>query len=504
MALAQAPVITAVLNGLGQPRICPGDVVLLYGTLPADAARNFAVTVGSKPGIVNSVQIDRGVTASISIFVPPNVDPGPSTVVLSHAGAISNAFPVNLTPWDPVLPLDPYATFLHNNSGAFVTPSAPAVPGEGVTVFVTGLGTTFPPLPLGAPANRFLSTVAPVTLTVAGITIPADFAGHYPLSPTSSLFNEADYEVSFTVPSVTAAQPLALTLTIGGVTSNPQTLFVGLRPFTNQPTISAVANGANFSPAGPFSAGSFVSIFGTGFGSQDNLSAFPATQVNGISVLFNGVPAPIFHLIGSQGQIDALIPAEVPSYGSITVVVQNQNGPSRATVIAAGGASPGIFTVADPGNSSRRNAAALIANSAWLVMPASQARALGLSPCTGLAATALCGQPARPGDFVQLYATGLGRATPNGDPNGTVLATGQPARADGPVYLTVANPTVTVGGQIASLLFSGLAPGFSGLYQVNIQVPAGIADGDNVPVQIATPGGGSDTATIAVSQGQQE
>jgi uncharacterized protein (TIGR03437 family) len=58
-----------------------------------------------------------------------------------------------------------------------------------------------------------------------------------------------------------------------------------------------------------------------------------------------------------------------------------------------------------------------------------------------------CGQPAGAGDYIQIYVTGLGRATPGGDPNGKVLPTGSVAPADGSVlYQTVQNPTVTIGG----------------------------------------------------------
>ena len=39
-------------------------------------------------------------------------------------------------------------------------------------------------------------------------------------------------------------------------------------------------------------------------------------------------------------------------------------------------------------------------------------------------------------------------------------------------------PTATVGGVAAFVGFAGLAPGFIGLYQVNVQVPQGVAAGD--------------------------
>jgi len=49
----------------------------------------------------------------------------------------------------------------------------------------------------------------------------------------------------------------------------------------------------------------------------------------------------------------------------------------------------------------------------------------------------------------------------------------------------------------ASVLFSGIAPGFAGLYQVNVVLPATAPAGDDVPVVISI-GGASDSATIAI------
>jgi uncharacterized protein (TIGR03437 family) len=49
---------------------------------------------------------------------------------------------------------------------------------------------------------------------------------------------------------------------------------------------------------------------------------------------------------------------------------------------------------------------------------------------------------------------------------------------------TLATPTVSIGGANATVSFSGLAPGFVGLYQVNAVVPSGLAGGDQ-PVTIA-------------------
>jgi uncharacterized protein (TIGR03437 family) len=57
------------------------------------------------------------------------------------------------------------------------------------------------------------------------------------------------------------------------------------------------------------------------------------------------------------------------------------------------------------------------------------------------------------------------------------VESGAPAPAD-PLALTTQEITVTMGGQDAIVLFSGLAPGFAGLYQLNVTVPDGLPPGD--------------------------
>ena len=59
---------------------------------------------------------------------------------------------------------------------------------------------------------------------------------------------------------------------------------------------------------------------------------------------------------------------------------------------------------------------------------------------------------------------------------------------------------MTIGGISETASFSGLAPGFVGLYQVNAQVPAGVTAGSAVPVSISIGGATSNTVTIAVAQ----
>jgi uncharacterized protein (TIGR03437 family) len=68
------------------------------------------------------------------------------------------------------------------------------------------------------------------------------------------------------------------------------------------------------------------------------------------------------------------------------------------------------------------------------------------------------------------------------------------------IPLMNSHPTVRIGGQTAVIQFDGLAPGFVGLYQLNVVVPSGIQTGSAVPVVITTAEGQtSNTAVMAVS-----
>src|SRR2546428_46264 len=80
----------------------------------------------------------------------------------------------------------------------------------------------------------------------------------------------------------------------------------------------------------------------------------------------------------------------------------------------------------------------------------------------------------RAGDVISVYCTGLGPVNP-------AVAEGIPASST-VLSRTVTPVTATVGGQTATVNFAGLAPTFTGLYQVNVVIPNGVAPGDNVPV----------------------
>ena len=98
-----------------------------------------------------------------------------------------------------------------------------------------------------------------------------------------------------------------------------------------------------------------------------------------------------------------------------------------------------------------------------------------------------------------IFLTGLGKATPNGDPNGQPLAPGTLAPVDGSIlYETPVKPTVKIGDIPADVSFSGIAPGNAGLYQLNVTIPDGVPTNDDVPIVITAADGSTDTVTIGI------
>jgi uncharacterized protein (TIGR03437 family) len=97
----------------------------------------------------------------------------------------------------------------------------------------------------------------------------------------------------------------------------------------------------------------------------------------------------------------------------------------------------------------------------------------------------------RRGEFIEIYCTGLGQVQ-----NPPEAGTAAPMS---PLSRTVLPARVTIGGVDASVSFSGLAPGFVGLYQVNAQVAANTPAGPAVPLVIRMGDGiPSNEVTIAV------
>ncbi len=88
-----------------------------------------------------------------------------------------------------------------------------------------------------------------------------------------------------------------------------------------------------------------------------------------------------------------------------------------------------------------------------------------------------------------IYCTGLGAFTTN-------LKSGQLAPTPPPN--TRNTPLVTIGGASATVTQSSAAPGYVGLYQVAVQIPASSQKGSAVTMTLAAGEVSSNAVTIAI------
>lgn len=484
--LAQAPTIAAVVNTVSPTAntlLCPGILATIYGTGFGSTASSVSVTVGASTAYVETATGE--VTPSqMNIQLPYDVPVGPTTVVVTVAGSSSAPFNITIQAVAPTIGISMGLGEFLDPKGKLISYSNLAAPDEVLEMYPTGLGPTSPPIAAGVTPSGQATATMP-TVTVGGVQATV-------ISATLSAYAGL-YQVNFTVPK-TVQGTVPVTLSIDGQTSNSVMLTVF--------GISAIVNGGSFLNTGTVAPGEIVSLFANGLGSNDQLFAFPATSVQGVSVTFNGIAAPIFVLVTESSQMNLVVPSELPTTGTVQVQLTTPTGMTANFPLTMASAVPGIFLTNDPANPSADIAAAQFANTVWAVMPTSAATALQLPQnCTVSQAnpSSACAQPAAPGDYLVLYVTGLGEATPNGDPNGTPLATGVVAPANGStLYETTATPTVQIGGTPVTVLFSGIAPGTAGEYQIDFQVPMGVTEGDSVPITVAMPGSTTGTATIAI------
>jgi uncharacterized protein (TIGR03437 family) len=232
-----------------------------------------------------------------------------------------------------------------------------------------------------------------------------------------------------------------------------------------EPTINSVVNGASFAGAG-IAPGEIATIFGTDLTSSSGInltSGLPLpTAFQKVAVMVNGSAAPLFAVdnVNGQQQINFQVPFEVSGTTvNIAVVNNTSTGPTLAVPVLP--AHPGIFNYTVGG----------------LVFGAI------LHANFQLADTA---DPAVAGETVLIYCTGLGAVS---------LPPADGAAGNGQV--TMAQPIVTIGGTNAAVSFSGLAPDFVGLYQVNAQIPAGLTSG-NQSVMIAMGSSSSNSVLVPV------
>jgi adhesin/invasin len=231
---------------------------------------------------------------------------------------------------------------------------------------------------------------------------------------------------------------------------------------------TTVVNAASFEPG--VSPGGLATVFGTDLTSLSGVvlagtNPLPTTLA-GVRVIVNGIPAPIFSIAYANGEDQ--ISFQVPYSTNV--------GPNAANVRVTdqGFETANVFTdsfTEDPG---------------IFVYQGQYAVSLSGTDYSLLGPN----NPTFPGEAVVLYTTGLG-------PLSQSLADGYGAPSN-PLAYTVQPVHVILDGEGCKLLFSGLAPGFVGLYQVNFVVP-GDARSGNLGLQIQSPYASSTVATLRVA-----
>jgi minor extracellular serine protease Vpr len=255
---------------------------------------------------------------------------------------------------------------------------------------------------------------------------------------------------------------------------------------SSQPTTSTagVVNAAT--SQGQIAPGSFISIYGSNLLDTTALSNYaiynnltydgptPSVsptdgslplQVDFTTVTFDvpskGISVPGYIDFVSPGQVNVWVPWELAGQSSAQMkVTTDESFYGNVVTVPLQSTAPGFFL---SGN------VAIAQDQNYNLVTASN--------------------PAVPGQAIVLYCNGLGPVNPQ-PPDGAP-APGSPNLAN-----TATTPVVTIGGQSAQVLFSGLAPGFVGLYQVNVYVPSGLSAG-NQPITIAIGGQTSPSQTAA-------
>jgi len=246
---------------------------------------------------------------------------------------------------------------------------------------------------------------------------------------------------------------------------------------------NGVVNAASFTPFGepghPTAPGSIVSIFGSNFAWSvlEAMSVPLSTSLGSVSVTFNGIPAPLFFVLPDDpdGQIIAQLPSELVG-PTATVEVITDWGVSFPQDIQINPFSPAIFT--DPPGGVGQG----------VVVFTHEPGVFAAVPSFWYPHD----RPAKVGDFLTIYANGLGPVHP-------LVPDGVAAPSPPLLVKTIAQPVVTLGGVPCPVLFTGRAPGLVALNQINIQVPKSVPKNAAVPIQIAIGGvTSSDQVTIAV------
>jgi uncharacterized protein (TIGR03437 family) len=229
-------------------------------------------------------------------------------------------------------------------------------------------------------------------------------------------------------------------------------------------------------------AGQIVALFGTGLVQGTGTAAANSLplprSLQGASVYVNGVAAPLYFAAGNQ--INYQMPYSTTDGAAAVTALRDDGVASRGTANIAS-VAPALFSADASGKG--------------------QAVAQNLDfSRNGDPAVSPQSKRARKGEFVILYGSGVGSQFINANNSNTQPVTMKDGEAatDNPLPATVVSPEVTVGGKFATVHFSGLAPGFVSLWQLNVAVPSDAPSGAAVEVVVNFGGKTANRLTIAI------
>lgn len=241
---------------------------------------------------------------------------------------------------------------------------------------------------------------------------------------------------------------------------------LGLQRAPAAPVAAAVVNAASF-VSGGLVPGGIATLFGSKLTSSSGINLTSSLPLPGeflnSAVLAGGFPSALFAVdnVNGQQQINFQVPWELAGQPSAILQVVNSGASSAPIAVPVIAAQPGIFNYS-------------VGSSVFGAI---------LHASFQLADS---GHPAAAGETVLIYCTGLG-----------AVSAPPPDGAAGSGQLTLAKAAVSIGGAKATVAFSGLAPGFVGLYQVNAVVPPGLGTG-NKAVVITINGASSNSVLLPI------
>ena len=307
------------------------------------------------------------------------------------------------------------------------------------------------PLRAGNVAATFSNGDPPLTLTGQN---DGRWSGTWnPRNPRSS-------QTSVTLTARATTQNLSGTVEVSGnVPDNPEV------PAVNS---GGVVSAASYSATAQPSPGEIVSIFGRRLadGIEESRALPLSTQLQGGSIVVGGRSLPL--VFTSEGQVNAVVPYALNPGATYQLVARRGNRLSVPEPLVIAAAQPAVFTTDRTGRGQGHVYIFPTATDQFLADAAT---------------------PANAGDAMVIYCTGLGPVTPAVDA-GSATPSDELRRAANEV-------AVTIGGARAEIVFAGLTPGFTGLYQINLVMPPGVTSGIQVPVVVSVAGVSSAPVKIA-------